>query len=255
MFKLSVCIDIILKEYSFLERIKKTAELGFDAFEFWGSEGKDLIKIGEKAAQNNLDIAATVGLSSILTEPAKAEEAVSSIKDSIKICQQLNTRNLIVTTGNEQDNLSRKEQHNNIVEVLKRVKKDAEEAEVILVLEPLNTAVNHAGYYLSSSYEGYEILNKVDSPYIKLLFDVYHQQITEGNIIQNIKENIDLIGHFHIADVPGRHQPGTGELNYLNIFKAIADTDYDGFVGCEFTPSGNPEEALKNTKLIYEKLL
>lgn len=254
MFKLSVCIDILLKEYSFLERIDRIGEFGFEAFEFWGSEGKELNKIKEKATKNNLDIAATVGLSSILTVPEKADDAVNTIRESIKICKQLNSPNLIVTTGNEQKDISREKQHNNIVEVLKQVKEDAEQAGVRLVLEPLNIAVNHAGYYLYSSYEGYEILEKVDSPNVKLLFDIYHQQITEGNIIQNIKENINYIGHFHIADVPGRHQPGTGELNYFNIFKAIADTNYDGYVGCEFKPSGNTEEALRNTKEIYEKL-
>ena len=85
-----------------------------------------------------------------------------------------------------------------------------------------------------------------------MLFDIYHQQITEGNIIQNVTEHIDLIGHFHLADVPGRNEPGTGELNYSNIFTAIEKTDYDGFVGCEFRPTGSSVEALNHLKRLNQ---
>jgi len=99
-----------------------------------------------------------------------------------------------------------------------------------LVLEPLNILVNHMGYYLTTTEESAEIIREVGSDYVKILYDVYHQQITEGNIINNIKNNIDLIGHIHIGDVPGRKQPGTGEINYKNVFKAIKETGYEGYV-------------------------
>lgn len=93
---------------------------------------------------------------------------------------------------------------------------------------------------------GFEIVDAVDSPNVQLLYDVYHQQVTEGNVIQTITANIDRIGHFHVADVPGRHEPGTGELDYENVFAAIEETDYDGYVGCEFSPVGDADETISD---------
>jgi len=110
--------------------------------------------------------------------------------------------------------------------------------------------VDHAGYYLSTSEEGFQILDEVGSPRVKLLFDIYHQQITEGDLISRITSNISKIGHFHVADVPGRMEPGTGEINYVNVFKAIAATDYADHVGLEFRCSGTPEAALAQVRQI-----
>jgi hydroxypyruvate isomerase len=104
--------------------------------------------------------------------------------------------------------------------------------------------VNHKGYYLATSAEGFEVIREVGSPAVKLLFDIYHQQITEGNLIANIRAGIDLIGHFHTADNPGRNELGTGEINYRNVFKAIEETGYQGF-GLEYAPIADPAETLK----------
>ncbi len=117
---------------------------------------------------------------------------------------------------------------------------------ITAVLEPLNVLVDPKGYYLSSSAQAADIIKEVKSENIKMLFDIYHQQITEGNIINNINQYKDLIGHFHIADNPGRHEPGTGELNYSAIFKAIEKTGYEGFVGLEFAPLASCSDALKS---------
>ena len=118
---------------------------------------------------------------------------------------------------------------------------------VTLVLEPLNVLHDHRGYYLWSSYEGFGIIEEVGSPAVKLLYDVYHQQISEGNLISNIKNNAHLIGHVHIADVPGRHQPGTGEINYKNVFAALDSAGYEGYTGMEFSPVGTSADAVKQT--------
>jgi hydroxypyruvate isomerase len=109
----------------------------------------------------------------------------------------------------------------------------AEAEGIMIVVEPLNILVNHMGYYLVTTEEAVKMIKAVDSPNCKILFDIYHQQISEGNVIRNITNNIDLIGHFHIADNPGRNQPGTGELCYANIFKAIQATGYDRWLAFE----------------------
>lgn len=136
-------------------------------------------------------------------------------------------------------------QHNAIVRALRAVAGHAERTGVTLLVEPVNTRVDHPGIYLTSSYEGYAIVEAVDSPNVKLLYDVYHQQIAEGNLVANVREHVDQIGHVHVGDVPGRHEPGTGEINYPNVLQAFADAGYDGYVGCEFEPIGEPEDAIR----------
>ena len=115
------------------------------------------------------------------------------------------------------------------------------------VVEPLNTKVNHAGYFLARSDEAYEVMKAVDNPHIKILFDIYHQQITEGNLIDNIRQFWDEIAYFQFADVPGRHEPWTGEINYRNVFKAIYQmqkkTGQEMFVGAELGPIHGKETA------------
>ena len=95
--------------------------------------------------------------------------------------------------------------------------------------------------------EGVDIVREVGSPNVKLLYDIYHQQISEGNVIDTITANIGAISHFHMGDVPGRHEPGTGELNYRNVFKKIEALGYKGFVGMEFAPVCDPAKAVKDT--------
>jgi len=155
---------------------------------------------------------------------------VDSVAETLDAAKALNCKNIIVTTGNQRNDVPRQVQHDNIVKALKAAAKVVEGSGVTLVLEPLNVLVDHMGYYLTTTAEGVEIIKKVNSPSVKLLYDVYHQQITEGNLINNIRNNIEHIAHIHLGDVPGRNQPGTGEINYKNVFKAIADTGYDKYV-------------------------
>jgi hydroxypyruvate isomerase len=139
--------------------------------------------------------------------------------------------------------LSEEEKRKSVLEGLKSLAPYAETAGVILVLEPLNTLVDHAGYWLNRSQAGIDLVKTVNSPNIRLLFDIYHQQITEGNLIERITHNLEWIGHIHVADVPGRHEPGTGEINYANIFARLRSADYQGYVGLEFSPTVASEKA------------
>ncbi len=123
-----------------------------------------------------------------------------------------------------------------------------EDAGVTMVLEPLNVLVDHAGYYLVTSAEGFQIVDEVGSPAVKLLYDVYHQQITEGNLIATITANVGRIGHLHVADVPGRHEPGTGEINYRNVLRAVEAAGYAGYVGLEYQPQADPAATLATVK-------
>ena len=120
-----------------------------------------------------------------------------------------------------------------------------------LVIEPLNTAVDHPGCYLSTSAEAAKIITETDSPSVKMLFDIYHQQITEGDLIRNILRYLPRIGHFHAAGNPGRGTILKGEIHYPAIFEAIDGTSYQGYAGLEYFPA--PEDAISSLREIYDR--
>jgi hydroxypyruvate isomerase len=243
MVEVSVCIEMVYDDEPFHERIHRAADAEADAIEFWDWREKDLDAIETAASDAGIPIVGcTAG--GVLTDPDEADAAVETIRESIETATDLGCSTLIVTTGPDQDEMDRETQHENIVDILSRVAPDAENAGVTLTVEPLNTAIDHPGYYLRTASEGFAIVDEVGSANVKLLYDVYHQQVTEGNIIATITDNVEKIGHIHVADVPGRHEPGTGELNYENVLEAIDETSYDGYVGCEFSPTGDPDEAM-----------
>jgi hydroxypyruvate isomerase len=244
--RLSVCIDMIMTDIPFLERMERVKRLGYPAFEFWEWKNKDVDAIIRKKNELGLEIATIMGSGwkQLFTDEAR-KTFVSEIQASVGAAKRLGSKTLIVTTGSEDKQMPRSDQHASYVAALKAVAPFAEQAGVTLVLEPLNTKVDHPGYFLHTAKEGFEILEEVGSPAVKMLFDIYHHQIMEGNVIQDITNNISRIAHFHVADVPGRHEPGSGEINYANVFRAIAATGYQGFVGLEFKPSRNAEDSLR----------
>ena len=113
-----------------------------------------------------------------------------------------------------------------------------------LVIEPLNLLVNHPGYHLSTSEDSFDVIDKIGSDNVKILFDIYHQQITEGNLIQNITENINKIGHFHAAGNPGRNEITKGEIAYRHVFEAIDKLGYDRYIGLEYMTENDPVPGL-----------
>lgn len=253
MARLSACIEMIFTGVPFVERVARVAECGLPACEFWGWSNKDLDAIVRAKD------AAGIAISSICCETqvplvadGSAPALVEGLKASAEAAHRLGTQVLIVTTGQEIPGKPRAEQHANIVAALSEAAPIAEREGITLVLEPLNVLVDHRGYYLSTSAEGFEILREVGSPNVKLLYDIYHQQITEGHLIATIQANIGLIGHFHAADNPGRHEFGTGEINYRNVLKAIDETGYTGWVGLEYAPVADPAETLREALAIAQ---
>ena len=161
------------------------------------------------------------------------EPFIRAFRETVDACLKLGVPNIVATCGNERFDVEREKQIGMVVSLLSEMGKIASDSGLTVVFEPLNVIVDHMGYMVSTSKEAFDIIRRVDSPAVRVLFDIYHQQITEGNVIRNITENIDLIGHFHIADNPGRRQPGTGELNYVNIFDAIQKSGYRRYLAFE----------------------
>ena len=121
----------------------------------------------------------------------------------------------------------------------------AEAANITLLLEPLNTKVDHPGYTLAHSAQAFEVVRRIGSPRLKVLYDVYHMQIMEGDLIATMDVHLDEIGHIHVADVPGRHEPGTGEIDYGSIARMLRANGYDRGVGLECFPRDRSEDAVE----------
>ena len=251
--KASVCIEMVYTEYSFLDRIKIAADQGFDGIEFWNWDNKDMPAIKETSKKAGIEITTfQSNRGGTMINPSQRKDFISGIKESLSMATEMDTKMMFILTdelGDDRsvkyrfDELSEEEKYIGVLECLQELAPLAEATGVTLVLEPLNNLVDHAGYWLKNSSVGFELVRKIDSPSIRLLFDIYHQQITEGNIIERLIGNLDAIGHVHVADVPGRHQPGTGELNYVNILTELNNTGYEGFVGLEFDPTISSKEA------------
>lgn len=227
------------------ENVDKAAEYGFGAIEQLDWESLDLGRASEALHRAGITSSALllssrdeakrkrVGYNYGMVHEDAGEDIISAFEETAEAACTLNVPNIVVVTGLERSDVSREVQHKNCVETLKAIAPVAERMGVTVVLEPLNTIVDHAGYFLTTSAEAFEIIREVNSPAVRVLFDIYHQQITEGNLIRNITENIDLIGHFHMADNPGRDEPGTGEINYSAVLNAIAGTGYDRYLAFE----------------------
>jgi hydroxypyruvate isomerase len=237
------------------DAIERAAAAGVDGVEFFDWEGADLDAVAAAAAEHGVEFAGTLAAGAganiderdraFLSDPDCHDAAVADLERSLSVAAEYGAGVLVSTVGPDVDALPDDAQHRAIVDVYRAVAPTAEELGVTIAVEPLNRRVNHPGYYLESSYEAYEIVHAVDSPNVAVLFDVYHQQISEGDVIRNVEEHVDDIGHIHVADNPGRHEPGTGEIAYERVFEAIADAGYEGYVGCEFSPTGDPEAALE----------
>ena len=263
MLKFSPCIEMMFQALPLTERFAAVKAAGLDHAEFWGWAHRDLTELKEAAEKNAIQItsmcvgskdaalAAEYGKKALLS-PDSGEVLFKVVEESIEAAKYLGVPALIITTGQERADLSHEEQHQYVVNALRKAAPLFEKAGILAVLEPLNILCDHKGYFLSSGYEAFGIIREVDSPNVKLLYDIYHQQITEGNLIPNIRSNIDLIGHFHVADNPGRHEPGTGEINYKNVFAAIDALGYEGAVGLEYSPTIDATQALKNTVFLAQ---
>jgi len=229
------------------------ARLGYDGYEMfdWRDPGQleTFVSERKKYALTCECLVTNKGVTAPgcgLVNPREREEFVRQIELSAQAAKQVDCPQLLVLTGNELGGMPRSEQMSNAVAALRAAAPILEKNNLTAIVEVLNTYVDHAGYFLYRVRDGAELVDRVGSPNVKILFDIYHVQIMEGNLIENIRSHIDRIGHFHIGDVPGRHEPGTGEINYRNVFKAIYDLGdrYRGSAALEYRPVAPFEENL-----------
>ena len=251
---------MLFPEVDFYERFALAKSAGVDAIEFWKWRNKDLNKIQSKLKSNNLSVAVfnldsqdeklSADLSRGVLNAGRVDDFINALKETIPVYKALNAEALIVLIGEILD-IPYDEQINNIIRCLKAAVPLLKKENVNLVVEPLND-IDRKNYFLPRAKEVLEILQRVNCKNIKILLDLYHEQLMAGNLINTINENVDLIGHIHVADAPGRHEPGTGEINYSNVFKSLKNNNYKKYIGFEFRST---KRETKTADLIKEYLL
>ncbi len=249
MYKLAICADTVLLELPFEERVRKIHEAGF-LVEFWGWEDKNL----DFLTANQIPVAAfsAAGKGSLL-HPGGADAYVQYAIDTFPTAKKLNCSTLVIHEGElgEGGKVVHDIEENAITrwitayKGLKKLSQFAEANNVTYCLEVLNTKVDHAGYCLNHIEDAVRLVHEVNSPNIKVLMDIYHSQVDEGNVAELIREFHPYIGHYHVADVPGRHEPGTGEMNYAYIASVLREINYGGCVGLEAYPIGDGDSAMQ----------
>lgn len=248
--KLCVPIPCFFGGMDFCDAVKTVAELGFTAVETYDWKPLDLDRVARTCRETGVTLVSMCTTEFRLTDPAYRSQWLSGLRESCEAAQRLGVKRLITQVGNDTGR-PREEQHAAIVETLKQATPILENAGVTVMLEPLNTYVDHKGYYLWSAAEGFDIIREVDHPQVKLIYDIYHQQVMEGNIIPNVTGNLDCIAHLHAAGHPGRHELQLGENDYKNIFAAIDAAGYTGWCGLEYSPTEDPCESLKKARELY----
>ena len=247
-FKLSVMLWTVYKDLPFEQRLEKVAESGYHAVELvrefkdWSDD--DFRKANAKKRSLGITFDSTAGVWKGIADPSGRNAFLADLKDFFPVAAKLECPTIIVLSGNRVEGVSHEAHHNACIEALKPAADMAAKENVTLLLENIDQEENPK-YFLTSVAEGFEITRKVDNPHVKFLYDFYHEQISEGNLIAKLEKNIDQVGLVHIADVPGRHQPGTGEINYANIFRKLAELKYDRYAAMEFMPSGDPVAILR----------
>jgi hydroxypyruvate isomerase len=247
--KQSVCYPIFQAKDVDLDALFKTvAEIGYPAVEFW-NRGQDYEQVIETAKKHGLVVASMSGHGSLpdgLNKRSNHDRIEAELRESIDIAAKYGIPGVICFSGNRQPHQTEIEAIDAVADGFRRIAPYAEEKGVNLNMELLNSKVNHPGYQCDHTAWGVAVCEKVDSPRVKLLYDIYHMQIMEGDIIRTIRQNIKWIGHFHTAGNPGRHDmDDSQELNYAGICRAIAAAGYEYYVGHEFMPKGDLIEALK----------
>ncbi len=227
----------------FEDQLQFMFDQGFRALEDNGMKSrslKDQERIANKMSALGMDMGVFVAHKIYWDKPNLAsgdpefrKEFLSGIKESVEVAKRVNAKWMTVVPGHVDLKLEMGYQTANVVESLRKACDILEPHGLVMVLEPLNWWANHAGQFLTKIPQAFEICRAVDSPSCKILFDIYHQQITEGNIIPNIDKAWDEIGYFQVGDNPGRKEPTTGEINYLNVFRHIHGKGFGGIVGME----------------------
>jgi hydroxypyruvate isomerase len=235
-----------------VDQVRFMAEQGFTAFEDNGMKGrskKTQTRIADALETHNMQMGVFVAHSISWQEPALVtgeteprQQFLDEIRESVEVAQRVGATWMTVVPGARDLRLDSGYQRANLVEVLREAAAILEPHDLVMVLEPLNNRRDHPNQFLTHTAQAYEICRAVNSPACKILYDVYHQQITEGNLIPNLDAAWEEIAYVQVGDHPGRNEPTTGEINFRNVFKHLHEKGYEGIVGMEHGASMDGKE-------------
>jgi hydroxypyruvate isomerase len=241
---------MLFTEVDFLDRFERAAEAGFTAVEFMSPYVYEASQLASRLERYGLTQALfnlpagrwEAGERGIAVLPNRVGEFQEGVRHAVEYAKALKCSRINCLVGLT-PKLPEKRIRKTLVNNLRFASKMLAQENIRLLVESINTR-DIPGFYLSSTRQALSLMKEVDHPNLFYQYDVYHMQVMEGNLIETIKNNLDKMGHIQIADNPGRHEPGTGEINYQNLFRFIDEAGYKGFIGCEYRPLKTTEEGL-----------
>ncbi len=252
-FDISVMLWTVFRDLPFETRLEKVAAAGYKNVELVGEyehwTDADFGRANAKRKELGITFDCTAGLKHGLCNPAERDDLVGELRRTLPIMERLDCPAIIFLTGNVVKGMTTEAQHQSCIDGLSAAAKVVEGKKidgkpVRILLENIDPEEN-PNYFLTSVARGFEIVKAVNHPQVQFLYDFFHEQISEGNLIEKLEKNIEHVGLVHIADVPGRHEPGTGEINYENIFRKLAELKYNKIAAMEFLPTGDPVAQLR----------
>lgn len=237
--KFSACIEWLFAEEApvFADRIRAATDAGLDGVEFWRWTNKDLDAIEVALKETGLPLVGIVAEPMVpLTDPGRHDEFLEGLDASIRTARRLGAPVLIAQTGNLLET-PRDAQRRALLDCLRRAADRLAGTGVVLAIEPLNTRVDHVGYFLDSTAEGLDIVGEIGRSEIRIVYDIYHAAMMDEAIAPVLEGRLDRVAHVHLADRPGRGEPGSGSLDWQARLAWLRRAGYDGFVGLEYRPS------------------
>ena len=246
------CEIAMLKLPSFDRCIEVVAEAGYQGvelvgyFQKWTPEEQRRLLAKMRSLSVMIDMLS--GLQASFAIPGQTEEFVTRVTEHCHVAKGLECPQINIKSGKKLEGVDAQTQFTAAVENLKRASDVADKNGINIVIEPIDLIENPT-IFLTSVKDGFEIVRAVNRPNVKVLYDFYHEQRGGGNLIEKLEQNIEWVGLVHIADVPGRHEPGTGEIGYTNIYRSLGKLHYNGFIAMEYGPIADPVASLRKARM------
>ena len=255
-FRLSFMLWALEKQAPFDRCIEIVAAAGYQGVELVGEyyswSDADTSRIMARMRALGLVFDAMSGVKAGFAVPEQSADFMTQFAAQVDAAKKLECPKIILLSGKRVDGISPGTQRQTAIDNLKRAAELAAKENIQIVIEPIDLLENPA-IFLSSVSDGFDVVRAVGTPNVKVLYDIYHEQRSYGNLIEKLERNIDSVGLIHVADAPGRHEPGTGEIDYANIYRKLAELGYNKFIAMEYYPTQDPTESLRASRLAIQQ--